>query len=256
MRWRLLDETKAVESPALGVAWDEALLRHAARPTLRLWVNRPCLVLGRFDARLPRLGRAVEALRAEGVTLVQRASGGTAVWHDETVLNVSAIVPAGDAPRGVHEAFEALGAGMVRGLDELGLEGSFSCVPGTYCDGPHNLAVAGRKVAGLSQVRKRHAVLVHASLLVHTDLGRMHDRLERFYALAGRAQRFDRARAATLALLCGASVADVRGAVVRGYRTTGAVLRCEEATPAERASARRGAVEIAYGPAARVRTGP
>ncbi len=244
MGWRLLEAQAPPDSPAMGVAWDEALLRVGTRPTLRLWINRPCLVLGRFDVRLPRLAHAVGVLGREGVALVRRSSGGTAVWHDATVLNVSVVVPKADAPAGVHETFESLGAGMVAGLRSLGLEAGFGRVPGTYCDGPHNLVVGGRKVAGLSQARKRGTVLVHASVLVGTALDEMHERIERFYTLAGRPRRFERAGVTTLGALCGAGMADARAALAAGYERAGIALQPATAAPAEREAARRLAAEI------------
>jgi lipoate-protein ligase A len=242
--WALLIDD-ATASPADAVAADDALLERAGMldgaggtratpPVLRLWTNAPCVVAGRFDARLPNLPAGRAALARYGVPLVLRRSGGTAVWHGPGVLNVSVVVPAELAPRGVHESFEALTQGMRRGLARLGLPVSFGRVPGTYCDGPHNLVLDGRKVAGLAQARRRGGVLVHASVLVDVALDRMHDCLEMFYAAAGAPQRLWRAGVTSLRTRHTALEMDaLRGALIAGYEAEGVRF---QAPPAPRCS--------------------
>jgi len=198
MKWRLIVDAPHA-SPEAAVAVDEALLTHVAQqPALRLWVNAPCVVLGRLEAHLAGLSQALDAFARTRVPIVQRTSGGTAIWHGPGVFNVSVIVPEPMIPPGVHQTFEALGKGMIRGLGRLGLEARFGRVPGTYCDGPHNLVIGGKKVAGLAQVRRKRGALVHASVLVSADLQAMHERLEEFYAAAGQPHTFNRAGVTTL----------------------------------------------------------
>lgn len=187
--------------PELALAFDEALLQHVQDPVLRCWQNTNSVVLGRFDSRLPDIERARVHFRAKGIPLLQRTSGGTAVWHGPGVFNLSVISPTALVPAGVHAAFEALANGMLKGLGALGLKGAFGSVPNAYCDGPHNLVVQGKKIAGLAQVRRRQGVLVHASILVNVSLQSMHSQLEAFYLLAGKPTQFDRTHVATLSQL-------------------------------------------------------
>jgi len=223
MHWRLLLHPKC-RSATQAVALDEVLLRRVEVPTLRLWVNERCLVAGRFDARLPQFQRAQRLFDAQGIPLVQRTSGGTAVWHDRGVFNVSLIVPPSVAPHGVHAAFEQLAQGMLNGLSALGLKTNFGRVAGTYCDGPHNVVIDHKKVAGLAQTRRHTGVLVHASVLVDVDLASMHDHIEWFYDVAGSARTFFRAGVTTLTEKLGAppTFSDLANAFVAGYTRQGA----------------------------------
>jgi|GEM_PF-5293849 len=198
--WRLLVHP-ATASAALAVAYDEALLQHLEKPVLRCWQNTACVVLGKFDTRLPHIGKARAYFNAKGIPLLQRSSGGTAVWQGPGVFNLSVLCPAAVAPAGVHAAFEGLANGMLDGISSLGLNVRFGRASNTYCDGPHNLLVEGRKIAGLAQVRRRQGVLVHASILVQVALPTMHAQLETFYRLAGKPTVFDRAKVTTLAQL-------------------------------------------------------
>lgn len=226
MEWRLLVDAPHA-SPEAAVAVDEALLTLVAQPALHLWVNAPCVVLGRLEAHLAGLSQALDAFARARVPIVQRTSGGTAIWHGPGVFNVSVIVPASMMPSGVHQTFEALGKGMIRGLGHLGLEARFGRVPGTYCDGPHNLVIGGKKVAGLAQVRRKRGALVHASVLVSADLQEMHEHLEQFYAAAGNAQTFNRAGVATLEDLGHRTIGfdEFVHALSSGYQAEGGRLR-------------------------------
>ncbi len=231
--WRLIVET-SVESPQVALAFDEALLQQP-QPTLRIWQNRPCVVLGRFDVRLPDIEKAIHVFQQENMALLKRTSGGTAVWHSDGVLNVSVFVPQSLAPSGVHESFEALAEGMIKGLKLLDIKAGFGQVPGTYCDGPHNLIVDGKKVAGLAQTRRRGGVLVHASILVNLNLDLMHDWIERFYAEAGAPQSFARDKVITLNQACDGSIGfqDVVEAMAQGYSNDDVFLNQESFTEKE-----------------------
>lgn len=202
--WRLIQESQT-QSPQLALAVDDALVQAATQPTLRIWQNQPCVVLGRFDVRLPSIEQAIDAFGSK-MPLLKRSSGGTAVWHGPGVFSVSVFVPADDVPSGVHEAFESLAAGMIEGLKTLDIQAEFGQVPGTYCDGPHNLVVDGKKVAGLAQSRKRNGVLVHASILVDLDLDEMHDWIEFFYEKAGQPQQFARGKVTMLKQVLGQAI--------------------------------------------------
>jgi len=216
--WRMLSDFQ-VYSAGEALFLDEALLNHVRRPTLRVWQNHPCLVLGRSDARLPRLEHALDVLLSEGVEALQRRSGGTAVWHGPGVLNVSVIVPAAYAPQGVHEGFEQLGQGMLDGLRALNIDAQFGNMPNTFCDGPHNIVATNKKIAGLAQRRRRSGVLVHAVVLVDLDLNVMHNTIERFYALAGRPVQYARDKVTTVSQLTQTTtgVDAVRDAIFKAY---------------------------------------
>jgi lipoate-protein ligase A len=183
--WRLLI------SPAAHGSWnmavDEAVLESAVSgaslPTLRLYSwNPPCLSLGfaqpLSDVDLPRL-------RALGWEVVRRPTGGRAVLHTDE-LTYSVAGPQ-DEPRlagSVLESYNRLAGALVTALQDLGLQAEIQenvpasgprstsavCfdVPSSY-----EIKVAGKKLIGSAQARRRGGVLQHGSLPLTGDLGRI-----------------------------------------------------------------------------------
>jgi lipoate-protein ligase A len=182
--WRLL-----IDPPARGswnMAVDEAILeacgRRAAIPTLRLYAWEPaCLSLGYAqplsDVDLARLG-------SRGWDLVRRPTGGRAVLHVDE-LTYSVIGPL-DEPRlagGVLESYNRLAAALVEALRRMALPVEVEqrsrvsnrntnpvCfeVPSTY-----EITVAGKKLVGSAQARRKEGVLQHGSLPLTGDLTRI-----------------------------------------------------------------------------------
>lgn len=187
-RWQVVDRSG---SPARGPLedefareerWLETVGRGEDLPLVHLWRHEKALVLGYRDTRLPRWAEAAGALRAEGYEVPVRLSGGTAVPLDAGVLNVSLVYPARSLR--VEDGFDAMYALLRAALAGLGLRAARGLVPGGYCPGDSDVAVGGRKVAGISQRRRRLASLVHAFVLVEGE-GASRARLAaRFYALA------------------------------------------------------------------------
>lgn len=163
----------------------EEQLAASGSPALRLWCHGAALVTGGRDRRLPGYGLAVETFSARGWEVFGRSSGGSLVVLDEGVLNVSVAWAGSDLPS-LEQAFSKLHAVLRSGLLALGLDAlSQGEVAGSICPGPGDLAREGRKLAGLSQQRRRQHVLAHAFLLVE---GRAEHRLataRAFYQLAG-----------------------------------------------------------------------
>lgn len=175
--------------PRVKVAEEEALLDRVAGgrlgPVLRLWVNGPALVLGRFEAwRLHRQDRLPESFR--GIPVLARPSGGTAVPHGPGDLNVTLCYPAGQTPAAPEPGYRRLLEGLQEAVGRaLGLEAEEGAIPGSFCDGRFNLVVGDRKVAGTAQAQRRGAILVHGTLMV---AGRGADRLREvadFYRSVG-----------------------------------------------------------------------
>jgi len=121
-RWRLLLSPPA--DGATNMAVDEAILNAVAEgqspPTLRFfgWTP-PCFSLGYAQ---PVADVDLERLRTRGWGLVRRPTGGRAILHADE-LTYSVIAPM-DEPRvlgGVVESYRQLSAGLLRGVEVLGL---------------------------------------------------------------------------------------------------------------------------------------
>ena len=108
------------------MALDEAILRAVSAgqvpPTLRLYAWEPaCLSLGRAQ---PLADVDLQAVRATGFDLVRRPTGGKAILHVDE-LTYSVVAPQED-PRvagGIVESYRRLSAGLVCGLEQLGVTG-------------------------------------------------------------------------------------------------------------------------------------
>lgn len=182
--WRLL-----ITSPARG-AWnmavDEAILEHIGRsesiPTLRLYAWDPaCLSLGHAQ---PFSDVDVSRLKERSWEVVRRATGGRAILHTDE-LTYSIIAP-NDEPSvagTVLESYNRLAQALLLAVKKLDLpvemkEGKADgngasnpiCfeVPSTY-----EITVAGKKLIGSAQARKKEGVLQHGSLPLTGDLARI-----------------------------------------------------------------------------------
>jgi len=219
--WRLLVAEYTAE-PACNVALDEAIGESVARgeapPTVRLWQNGEALVLGRFELRDRPLDDLLKWAAEEGVALVRRISGGTVVWHGPAALNFSVCIPR-DERLGIHRAYETLSAGIIRALRHWGLLASFSTVPGAFCDGSHNIAIAGRKVAGTAQTRRKGFTLVHGTVFINVDLERVMEIMTGFDRQADIEGSLKRAALTTLSEAWGhpISLTEAREAFIQGY---------------------------------------
>lgn len=195
--WRCIYEPPGTAADLL--AGSETLLAAVGAdgsPVLRWYVTpQPALVLGvgqpldDFDAA---------ACQRAGLPIVRRSSGGTAVLADDGLLNLDVVLPAAHplGHRDVVRAYAWLGTALTRALGRLGWA---ACAiapeearrdtdvlraderPGTTalrrtCFGgrsPYEVLVAGRKVVGLCQVRRRAGTLYQVGILLGFDAARL-----------------------------------------------------------------------------------
>jgi len=184
--WRLLLQTLPARG-AWNMAVDETILEacgyRESVPTLRLYAwTPPCLSLGYAQ---PVTDVDLARLAAHGWDLVRRPTGGRAVLHTDE-LTYSVIGPL-DEPHlagGVLDSYQRLASALVASLGVLGLSADLQSkaapgaernanpvcfeVPSTY-----EITVAGRKLLGSAQARRREGVLQHGSLPLGGDLARI-----------------------------------------------------------------------------------
>jgi lipoate-protein ligase A len=182
--WRLIRSVPA--DGAMNMAIDEAILRAVAAgsapSTLRFyaWVP-PCLSLGRGQ---PVADVDRQALAAAGYDLVRRPTGGRAILHIDE-LTYSVVAPEGE-PRvagGVVESYRRLSAGLVRGLEQLGVADIVADQraetrghEGPLCfemPSDYEITVGGRKLVGSAQMRAGGVVLQHGALPLYGDIARL-----------------------------------------------------------------------------------
>lgn len=119
------------DDPFLNLAIEDYMLRKSPENStiLFLYVNRPCVVIGRNQnpwtevnlgilntRRYPQILEGSEPPQGIPMELVRRRSGGGTVFHDEGNLNWSIICPRGEFTRDKHAEM------TVRALRKLGIE--------------------------------------------------------------------------------------------------------------------------------------
>jgi lipoate-protein ligase A len=155
--------------PVLNLIREADYMKTVEAPAFRSWRCTDSVVLGRFlkPEEEVHLERATEF----GVPILRRPSGGGAVFHDLGNVNYSVYLPWGQAPSfGIEDSLRALSFPVIEVLKHYGVP--WSWVP------PNNIYVLGRKISGSAQARSGGRLLHHGSLLVDTDLDRMHSLLK------------------------------------------------------------------------------
>lgn len=171
------------------MAIDEAILRSVVAgqspPTLRLYGwSPPTLALGRGQ---PCADADVGALERDGIDLVRRMTGGTAVLNRDDLSYTIAVVDSDPRLAGtIAESYRAVGAALTCALARLGLTtaetrarergGTHSSSRGRtpVCfeiPSDYEVTVGGRKLIGSAQMRVRGGVLQHGSLPLRGDIG-------------------------------------------------------------------------------------
>ena len=182
--WRLIYSAPA--DGATNMAVDEAILQAVAAeqvpPTLRIYAWEPaCLSLGRAQ---PVADVDLVAQRAAGFGLVRRPTGGKAILHvDELTYSVIAPQQEPRVAGGIVESYRRLSAGLVRGLERLGVTGLVADqraenrrLEGPVCfevPSDYEITVDGRKLVGSAQMRARGVVLQHGALPLRGDITRI-----------------------------------------------------------------------------------
>lgn len=190
--WRVL-----ITSPAHG-AWnmavDESILEHIgagdSRPTLRLYAWEPaCLSLGHAQ---PHSDVDEQRLRERGWELVRRPTGGRAILHTDE-LTYSIIGPA-DNPQlagSILESYNRLACALLGAVRSLGVDAQSSPLSAELGGASHGsvnpvcfevpsayeITVAGKKLIGSAQARRKEGVLQHGSLPLTGDLRRITEAL-------------------------------------------------------------------------------
>jgi lipoate-protein ligase A len=200
----------AVSSVEAGLARQQALADQltsaSSGGSLLVWRSERALVVGRTETRLPYFEDAVADMRATGWPVVLRKSGGFACPVGPGTVQVSMIDPilARTTINGKYAVLAELLQATVRRYEVLA---NTELVRGAYCPGTYDLAVADRKIAGMSQhwFRNRcgiRCVVTAASINVEEAPDEVARVINRFYRLAGSALRCD-AHAITNVQQCG-----------------------------------------------------
>lgn len=143
--------------PCYNLAFEEYVLRTKTEGDwLMLWQNANTVVVGLNQNAAEEVDRAF--VEAHGITVVRRATGGGAVYHDLGNLNYSFISDVGDPGALTISRFTAP---VCRALAGMGVTAETT--------GRNDITVNGRKVSGVAQRISRGRILHHGTLLFDSD---------------------------------------------------------------------------------------
>lgn len=207
--WRILDDHQfgtAAENVARDGLLGEAVARGDSPSLWRVWENAQSLVVSRQESNLASFEQAAQSMAAAAWPVVVRETGGSAVPHGPGILQLSMIMPRSVVMGFSTDAvYQLLSDPLQQTLSSFGISSQFGSVPDAYCDGRFNLVVAKKKIAGTAQAwranvatnkglkagTKEGYVLAHATLFVCMDAEITTAAVNRFYTLAGVANRFE-----------------------------------------------------------------
>jgi len=142
---------------AANLAGEAYLLTLEYDHILFLWVNDPCIVIGRYQNPFAECN--LKNMEEDKVQLVRRQSGGGAVYHDQGNLCFTLI---GNKHTTTKEENFAL---VLKALASLGLECELS--------GRNDILLNGKKISGNAFQTTATKFCHHGTLLVSSDLSVM-----------------------------------------------------------------------------------
>lgn len=173
-----------------AIARERALLDRvvsgASDRELALWSTESCLVAPRNLTVRQGFAAAQAMLAADGVTVHERDTGGDLMPQGPGIVNVSLVFAAPPA-LSIAAAYDLLCAPIEGLLAAHGVAGRRGSIPGSFCDGAHNIAVGNRKLVGTAQRWRRGrdgrtTVLAHAAIICDGDLSPLAAAANKLYA--------------------------------------------------------------------------
>jgi lipoate-protein ligase A len=143
---------------AFGAALVEGRRQGTLPCTLRFFRFPPTVLIGRHQ----RLEAEIDLSRCRGVELARRMTGGGAVYIDERQICWELVT---ESPLPLHEATERICRAVAIGLSGLGVNARFR--PG------NDIEAGGRKICGTAGWVEGGVQLLHGTLLLDADIGRM-----------------------------------------------------------------------------------
>ncbi len=122
-----------------------------------LWQNDNSIIVGKNQNTIEEIN--TEYVKAHGINVVRRLSGGGAVYHDLGNINFTFIM---DAEKTGTLNFQAFIIPVVKTLQKLGIAAEQN--------GRNDITIDGRKFSGNAQYYRRGRVMHHGTILFDSDL--------------------------------------------------------------------------------------
>ena len=162
----------------------------ACKPTVFIWRSRQALIVTRGQTHWPGFAATAAALAERGWPVVARRSGGGAFPIGLGTIQIAMVQRNPGFGLSIETYYERLGALIIAALREFGIAAQVGATPGAFCNGRHDLVIAGRKVAGLAQHWRpcgdgERCVTAAASVLVEADMRELTAIVDLFHAGCG-----------------------------------------------------------------------
>lgn len=146
------------------------------QPVLRVWQPPRQVAFGRRDAHREGYNRARQILSERGVSHVERATGGHAVFFSGTTVSFLRAMPVEDGRSSITDRYETVTREVQSALSSLGVETSEGEPDGAFCPGTHSLSADG-KIVGLAQRIRRDTAVVSGIVVVqdHEEISEVLD---------------------------------------------------------------------------------
>lgn len=139
-----------------NLACEEYLLKHTEEEYFMLWINEPCIVIGKNQNTLTEINQ--EFADQHNIKVVRRLTGGGAVFHDLGNLNFTFIVN----DKNSFNDYRRFTAPVIEVLKKLDISAEFS--------GRNDMLIDGLKFSGNAQCRHMNRIMHHGTLLFSSSI--------------------------------------------------------------------------------------
>ena len=143
--------------PYTNLATEEYVLKHFDADCFMLWLNEPCIIIGKHQNALAEIN--LDYVKENNIPVVRRLSGGGTVFHDLGNLNFTFIKKEKDQ---TNIDFKKFTQPILDILIQLGLNASH----GNKSD----LLIEGKKISGNAEHIWKNKVLHHGTLLYSSSI--------------------------------------------------------------------------------------
>lgn len=221
----------------------DELTGESVAPALLVWRSQRALLVTRTDTHMPGFRESSDQIAAAGWPVVVRKSGGGACPISPGTVQVATIEPVVPGTT-MNAKYDALTKLIQSTLQFFQLVARSGPIADAYCPGSYDLAIYGKKIAGISQHWLRNhsgirCVVTAASINVEEAPDVLADAVNRFYSNAEKPLRCQAASLTSVRLSGGDDVeaANLTPAVMNRLasfagRTGGTIRQTFQCVPA------------------------